>query len=120
MTARATTPLLDGATQIAAFKLVTEEQDNLVDILRRALDQNDGETATFAFSVLCAYWTMRGAHWEVVGFGRAFLEATRSYNPEAVDLTRAVDDRPARCPGPVPSRPPTRTRPADTRPRTAM
>ncbi|MCU1479506.1 MAG: hypothetical protein JWQ19_292 [Subtercola sp.] len=91
--ARTTTPLLDGATQIAAFKLVTEEQDNLVDILRRALDQRDGETATFAFSVLCAYWTMRGAHWEVVGFGRAFLEATRTYDPEAVDPARRVDDR---------------------------
>ncbi|UFS59750.1 AfsR/SARP family transcriptional regulator [Subtercola endophyticus] len=91
--ARATTPLLDGATQITAFKLVTEEQDNLVDILRRALDLHDGETATFAFSVLCAYWTMRGAHWEVMGFGRPFLEATRAYDPEAVDPARPVDDR---------------------------
>ena len=96
--ARTMTPLLDGTTQIATFRLVTEEQDNLVDILRRALDQHDGETATFVFSVLCAYWTMRGAHWEVVGFGRAFLEATRGYDPEPVATDRSangapVDDR---------------------------
>ncbi|GGF28362.1 AfsR/SARP family transcriptional regulator [Subtercola lobariae] len=82
-------PRLDGRGQVEAFRLVQDEQDNLVDILRRALAEHDGRTSNFVFAILCSYWTMRGAHWEVIGFGPAFFDATAGYDP----LSEGPDDR---------------------------
>jgi hypothetical protein len=85
-------PRLNGATQIETFGRVRDEQDNLLDILRRALDHRDARTATFVFSLLCSYWTIRGEHWEVVGLGPAFLDATTGYDPTAPNESGEVPD----------------------------
>ncbi|MCU1476433.1 MAG: family ATPase, partial [Subtercola sp.] len=87
-------PRFNGETQVDTFRRVRDEQDNLLDILRRALEHTDARTATFVFSLLCSYWTIRGEHWEVVGFGPAFLDATTGYDPTAPsDPDAAPDDR---------------------------
>ena len=54
-----------GERQIAAVHRVEAEHDNLVAILRAALDRADAVTAYHVFPVLATLWAIRGAHSEV-------------------------------------------------------
>ncbi|MFD1714419.1 ATP-binding protein [Amnibacterium flavum] len=46
--------------------LVDEEQDNLIAVLRAAIRDGDAETAYAVFGALGQFWTIRGAHSEVL------------------------------------------------------
>ena len=54
-----------GERQIAAVHRVEAEHDNLVAILRAALERADAVTAYHVFPVLATLWAIRGAHTEV-------------------------------------------------------
>ncbi|MEV8212436.1 BTAD domain-containing putative transcriptional regulator [Leifsonia sp. NPDC077715] len=62
-----------GREQVRTFQRVTAEQDNLVAVLRSALDGERRETVAFVFATLAYYWSLRSAHSEVLGFGTAAL-----------------------------------------------
>jgi predicted ATPase/DNA-binding SARP family transcriptional activator len=73
---------LNGAEQVHTFQLVTSEQDNLVSVLRSAMEAGRPDIVAPVFATLAYYWTLRSAHSEVIAFGPAVLEALRGYDPE--------------------------------------
>lgn len=79
-----------GPRQIAMFRSVTMEQDNLVTILRSSIDAGDAESVVDIFALLSYYWTVRSAHSEVAAFGPAVIEATRGYAPDSEHMDAAV------------------------------
>ena len=74
---------MNGREQVAQFRLVTAEQDNLVAILRTALDARDGTTTVAVFATLGYYWSLRSAHTEVIAFAPSILAALRDWEPES-------------------------------------
>ncbi len=81
--ARRRAPRMDGATQVATFAEIAAEEDNLIDVLRHALDSGRDAEATSIFSMLAYYWTLRSAHSEVLAFSKPVFETIRSYRPPA-------------------------------------
>ncbi|AMB59131.1 ATP-binding protein [Microterricola viridarii] len=79
-----------GPGQIAMFRSVTMEQDNLVMVLRESIDSGDARTVLDVFALLSYYWTVRSAHSEVVAFAPLVLDATRGYVPDADHLEAAI------------------------------
>lgn len=73
---------MNGREQVAQFRRVTAEQDNLVAILRTALDAQDGTTVVAVFATLGYYWSLRSAHTEVIAFAPGVLAALRDWEPE--------------------------------------
>lgn len=73
---------MSGRDQVPLFRRVTVEQDNLVAILRVALDERDGPTIVAVFATLAYYWSLRSAHTEVIGFAPAVIEALTGWEPE--------------------------------------
>nr|WP_193571269.1 BTAD domain-containing putative transcriptional regulator [Diaminobutyricibacter tongyongensis] len=76
---------LNGAEQVHTFQLVTSEQDNLVSVLRSAMDEDRPDVVAVVFATLAYYWTLRSAHSEVIAFGPTVLEALRGYEPEPAE-----------------------------------
>ena len=72
---------LYGAEQVHTFQLVTSEQDNLVSVLRSALDRARPDVVATVFAALAYYWTLRSAHSEVIAFGPTVISALRGYEP---------------------------------------
>jgi predicted ATPase/DNA-binding SARP family transcriptional activator len=87
---RATLQRMDGSAQLAAIATVSAEQDNLVSILREALDASRPEVVVGVFGVLGYFWTIRGNHTEVLSFGPSIAAATRDYTPDVSDVVPAV------------------------------
>jgi predicted ATPase/DNA-binding SARP family transcriptional activator len=81
---------LNGADQVRTFRIVASEQDNLVSVLRRAIDDRDADVIVTVFATLSFYWAMRGAHSDVVGFGLPVLAATAHYRPDAAHRDAAI------------------------------
>ncbi len=81
---------LHGAEQVHTFQLVTSEQDNLVAVLRSAIDAARPDIVATVFAALAYYWTLRSAHSEVIAFGPPVLGALRSYDPEPGERTEAA------------------------------
>lgn len=54
--------------QIPAVLDVVSEIDNLVAVLRHALDRGDAETVHIVYPLLAGIWVMRGAHLELMGW----------------------------------------------------
>jgi tetratricopeptide (TPR) repeat protein len=105
-------PLLRTAGQMPVIDLFDSEYDNLVDVLRRAIDSSDVETAHRLTGALFWYWLVRGNNVQVnefvaavVAFGdrvppaaaAAFrvihsMDFTTVTYPAAVDPTELIDE----------------------------
>lgn len=72
-----------GPDQVAAFQAVEGEQDNLVEVLHRALEEGDAAVTASVFATLGLHWTIRGAHSEVMTLAPQVLQALRGYRPDA-------------------------------------
>ncbi|HEY2556174.1 MAG TPA: BTAD domain-containing putative transcriptional regulator [Diaminobutyricibacter sp.] len=81
---------LNGAEQVHTFQLVTSEQDNLVSVLRSALDGARPDVVATVFAALAYYWTLRSAHSEVIAFGPTVISALRGYEPEPAETLEAA------------------------------
>ncbi|WKG09089.1 BTAD domain-containing putative transcriptional regulator [Nocardia sp. PE-7] len=57
-----------GGDQVRAVLAVTADLDNLVAVLRIAVDRADAHTAYSVFPVVAMVWVMRGAHLEFTGW----------------------------------------------------
>lgn len=79
-----------GPSQVEAFDEVRREADNLVTLLRWALRDDDVPTVAHVFAALGGYWTLRGAHGEVVAIAPDVVAVLRSREPEADDLAATV------------------------------
>ncbi|MHA7985909.1 ATP-binding protein [Rathayibacter sp. CAU 1779] len=79
-----------GPEQIDTFRLVEDEQDNLVAALRDAIAVPDPDAASSVFAALAMHWTLRGAHAEVLGFAGPLVEALRRYSPDATHRDAAL------------------------------
>ena len=79
-----------GAEQIATFARVNEEQDNLVSILRTAVDERCGDVIVLVFITLAFHWSIRGAHSEVMSFCASVAEAISDYHPDAEHTEAAI------------------------------
>ncbi|WP_433682467.1 AfsR/SARP family transcriptional regulator [Nocardia sp. CA-119907] len=71
---------LSGA-QVATVLSVGAELDNLVTVLRYALERRDARTVYRVFPVLGTLWVMRGAHMEVSGWARRILNLAPEPGP---------------------------------------
>ena len=69
--------------QLNALHSLTIEQDNLVALLRVALDDRDGAAVLGIFAALGYYWTVRSAHSEILSFSEPVLDATRGTAADA-------------------------------------
>lgn len=81
---------LHGPDQIPAFAVVTAEQDNLVAVLRSAIDGRRPATVAAVFGLLAYYWSLRSMHSEVLGFGPAVMDALSGWEPEGDDRDTAA------------------------------
>ncbi|GAA4145011.1 BTAD domain-containing putative transcriptional regulator [Leifsonia shinshuensis] len=81
---------MHGPDQVPTFARVTAEQDNLVAVLRSALDGDRPATTAGVFAVLAYYWSLRSTHTEVLGFGTAVLDALAGWEPEGDDRETAA------------------------------
>ena len=81
---------LFGPGQLEAFDEVRRESDNLVTLLRWALQADDVATVAHVFAALGGYWTLRGAHGEVVAVAPDVVAALRSRAPADADLAATV------------------------------
>ncbi|MFE4470937.1 BTAD domain-containing putative transcriptional regulator [Leifsonia sp. NPDC056824] len=88
--ARETMAHMHGPDQVPTFALVTAEQDNLVAVLRSAIDGDRPATTAAVFAVLAYYWSLRSTHTEVLGFGAAVLDALAGWEPEGDDRESAA------------------------------
>ncbi|WP_382304122.1 BTAD domain-containing putative transcriptional regulator [Herbiconiux sp. UC225_62] len=82
----------DGVEQVATFTTIAVEEDNLIDVLRRAIDAERADIVVSVFALLGYYWSLRSAHSEVLAFSKPVFESIREYepDPESVDLVVAV------------------------------
>ncbi|WP_089876669.1 MULTISPECIES: ATP-binding protein [unclassified Leifsonia] len=86
---RETLSRMHGPQQVPTFQRVTAEQDNLVTVLRSAIDGGRRDTAAVVFATLAYYWSLRSAHSEVLGFGSAIMDLLQGWEPEG-ELREAV------------------------------
>ncbi|GGR37163.1 BTAD domain-containing putative transcriptional regulator [Agromyces mediolanus] len=66
-----------GETQLLALRRLRVEEENLVEVLRRAIAEERVPTVLRVYAALAYFWSVRSAHAEVMTFGRAALAATR-------------------------------------------
>ncbi len=84
--AKAMLPELDGADQLKALQAFASEQENLVWLLRTAVERKD-VTATLAlYAALGYFWSMSGAHSDLASFADAAIRV--SWRHAATDQTR--------------------------------
>ncbi|WP_440709796.1 AfsR/SARP family transcriptional regulator [Herbiconiux sp. YIM B11900] len=76
----------DGPRQVATFAEIAVEEDNLIDVLRRAIDAGRPQTVVTVFSLLGYVWSLRSAHSEVIAFGPPVFGAIRHYRPDAAHV----------------------------------
>ncbi|NQX27174.1 tetratricopeptide repeat protein [Microbacteriaceae bacterium VKM Ac-2854] len=82
---------MDGAEQVASYREVALELDNLVTIVRDAIDAVESadpapraqETVAVVAALLTVFWTIRSAHSEVIDFAPRVVRALRGYDPDA-------------------------------------
>ncbi|MFK4730016.1 BTAD domain-containing putative transcriptional regulator [Agromyces mediolanus] len=66
-----------GEEQLRALRRLRLEEENLVEVLRRAIAEERVPTVLRVYSALGYFWSVRSAHAEVMAFGQAALLATR-------------------------------------------
>ncbi|MEJ3405167.1 BTAD domain-containing putative transcriptional regulator [Rathayibacter sp. YIM 133350] len=69
-------------SHLEVFEGVRREQDNLLSVLRQAIQLRRADVVFSVYGLLTLYWSIRGAHSEVVGFTESVLDATRRYDPD--------------------------------------
>lgn len=79
-----------GPEQLPTFAAIAIEQDNLVAVLRSAIQRRDAPTITSVFAALGYFWTVRSAHSEILGLSDAVLDATRGTRPDAAHAEAAT------------------------------
>lgn len=86
-------PALDSGDQRRAFAGFAVEQENLVAILREALDRRDAPVILTLYGVMGYFWTMSGANSDLFPFGAAVEHATVGYRatPETLDVVVLSD-----------------------------
>lgn len=67
--------------QLATVFSVGAELDNLITVLRYALERRDARTVYRVFPVVGTLWVMRGAHMELSGWARRILNLTPEPGP---------------------------------------
>jgi predicted ATPase/DNA-binding SARP family transcriptional activator len=77
---------ITGAAQLRRFHEVRREADNLVTMLRWSLRAEDASATAQVFAALGGYWTLRGAHGEVVAIAADVVEVLRRIPPPDQDL----------------------------------
>jgi predicted ATPase/DNA-binding SARP family transcriptional activator len=78
---------VDDVFDVDVFGEVHAEQDNLIVVLRRALDDGDDATAVLVFALLAQSWIARGGLTELQAFGPAAFDASGRVDPAAVPAT---------------------------------
>lgn len=76
-----------GDAQRRWFREVAQEADNLVTVLRWALQDGDRSAVAQVFAALGGYWTLRGAHGEVLVVAREVVAVLRADEPTPADRT---------------------------------
>jgi predicted ATPase len=76
---------MHGPALVPTFARVTAEQDNLLAVLRSALDGGRSGVAAHVYAVLAYYWSLRSAHSEVLAFGGPVMAALRGWEPGPED-----------------------------------
>ncbi|PZE57638.1 hypothetical protein DEJ24_11540 [Curtobacterium sp. MCPF17_001] len=69
--------------QVARFRVLEREADNLVTMLRWSLRAGDAVAVAPLFSALAGYWSFRGAHGEVAAIASDVVAVLRTVPPEA-------------------------------------
>lgn len=77
------TPRMGGHDQVLTFHTVALEQDNLIAVLREAMDAGRGVLIAEVFALLGYFWSLRGAHSEVASLAPAAFTAILDVEPEA-------------------------------------
>ncbi|MFT4009257.1 MAG: BTAD domain-containing putative transcriptional regulator [Nocardioidaceae bacterium] len=77
------------AEQVEAVRSLRSEEGNLVDLLRRCLDERDATVVAPVFGALAGMWTIEGSHLKVVNIGDAVEDVLLSA-PTPADLADAV------------------------------
>lgn len=76
----------DGPRQVATFAEIAVDEDNLIDVLRRAIDAERPQTVVTVFALLGYVWSLRSAHSEVIAFGPPVFGAIRHYRPDSAHV----------------------------------
>ncbi|WP_417235428.1 ATP-binding protein [Arthrobacter sp.] len=84
--ARRMLPTLEGGNQLKALAAFAAEQENLVWLLRTALERRDVPATLAIYAALGYYWSMSGAHTDLAAFGDSVIPVTRRH--VATDATR--------------------------------
>jgi predicted ATPase/DNA-binding SARP family transcriptional activator len=79
-----------GPDQIPTFARVNEEQDNLVAVLRTAIDRHRGDVIVSVFVTLAFHWSIRGAHTEVMSLSQPVFHGLAGYQPDAEHTEAAI------------------------------
>lgn len=81
---------LNTPDQVATMALVREEEGNLVDVLRRALEAGDAPTVTALYWALAEFWMVEGSHAKVMSLGPGVVEVLLAVPtpPELADGVR--------------------------------
>ncbi len=80
-----------GAGQLETLAQVGAEQENLLHVLRGALDGNGTASTVYSiFGMLANYWSQRGMHGEVFTMAAPVLAATKNYEPDPETIDAAV------------------------------
>ncbi|TCK66283.1 BTAD domain-containing putative transcriptional regulator [Curtobacterium sp. PhB136] len=79
-----------GEPQRRYFREVGREADNLVTLLRWGLQAEDRPAVAQVFSALGGYWTLRGAHGEVVAIATDVVTVLRQAPPAAEDRAATI------------------------------
>ncbi|MDJ0392127.1 BTAD domain-containing putative transcriptional regulator [Rhodococcus sp. G-MC3] len=74
--------------QIEVIRILEEDHDNLLDVLRHALHARRWPVAYAIFAALSYFWSMRGAHTEVLNWAPRFLRAPI----EGAEAAEIIDD----------------------------
>lgn len=77
---------LSGSRQIPTIQRITAEQDNLIAILRAAIDGRHPDVVLRVFAVLAYYWSIRSAHSEVLAFGKPVMGVLADFEPEESEI----------------------------------
>ncbi len=78
-----------GGDQVRTVLSVAAEAENLVTVLRYAVERRDADTVHMVFPTLAMLWVIRGAHMELVAWGERVLRLpprTPAADPSAADL----------------------------------
>ncbi|ROP72354.1 BTAD domain-containing putative transcriptional regulator [Curtobacterium sp. PhB115] len=81
---------ITGGAQLERFREVAREADNLVTLLRWSLAAEDAPAVAHVFAALSGYWSLRGAHGEVVAIAPEVVPVLRRSLPAAEDRAASV------------------------------